>query len=384
MYTVVEVVFMGNDILEFLATKEVMIVLIIVGIILFAYLILWFIDYLKKHDEKKKLQNNTLELNRLVEQVKLETEKNASDKEVKQINNEPKEPSKENIAENVVEIKPAKETSLLPKEDVPIVLEPKTTDVTIENGFTSPIEIKPIITTEAKEELVKNDSILLNNMYKADVVVTEQEKIEPVELKVEDTNLKYKDEVYTKTEAKKELERLTEELRKAETAENDVKENIQLTKFEEEQEENAIISLEELLEKGKSATLSEEIAQYEDEGNEPISIAELEARYKENKDMDVEILETETKKEESQPSTKVSIDDFLGVKAKPVTEFSKPSGTYKPSPIISPIYGIEKEPLAEKANLSLEDTATYEKLDEEIRKTNEFLSKLRELQEKLD
>lgn len=375
---------MGNDILEFLATKEVMIVLAIVGIILLAYLILWFIGYLKKHDEKKKLQNNTLELNRLVEQVRLETKKNESANEIAQVSNEPKEPSQENIAQNVVEIEPVKEIPSLQKEEMPVVLEPKTDAVTIENGFTSPIEIKPVIATEAKEELVKNDSILLNNMYEADVVVTDQEKIEPVELKVEDTTIKYKDEVYTKTEAKKELERLTEELRKAENDETAAKENIQLTKFEEEQEENAIISLEELLEKGKSATLSEEIAKYEDEGDEPISIAELEARYKENKDKDVEVLEIEPKEEEKKAQPKVSIDDFLGVKAKPVTEFSKPSGTYKPSPIISPIYGIEKEPLAEKTNLSLEDTATYEKLDEEIRKTNEFLSKLRELQEKLD
>ena len=37
-----------------------------------------------------------------------------------------------------------------------------------------------------------------------------------------------------------------------------------------------------------------------------------------------------------------------------------------------------------KTSIELENTANYEKLDEEIRKTNEFLSKLRELQKNLD
>ena len=55
---------------------------------------------------------------------------------------------------------------------------------------------------------------------------------------------------------------------------------------------------------------------------------------------------------------------------------------FKSSPIISPIYGVEKEETNE--TLELENTANYEKLDAEIKKTNEFLSKLKELQKKLD
>ena len=60
------------------------------------------------------------------------------------------------------------------------------------------------------------------------------------------------------------------------------------------------------------------------------------------------------------------------------------ANTYKPSPVISPIYGIEKEKALSQTSIELENTANYEKLDEEIRKTNEFLSKLRELQKNLD
>jgi len=54
------------------------------------------------------------------------------------------------------------------------------------------------------------------------------------------------------------------------------------------------------------------------------------------------------------------------------------------SPIISPIYGIEKINNVEKNDLELENTANYEKLDQEIKKTNEFLMTLKDLQEKLD
>ena len=50
---------------------------------------------------------------------------------------------------------------------------------------------------------------------------------------------------------------------------------------------------------------------------------------------------------------------------------------YKPTPFISPIFGLEKE---NKTNLELENTADYDKLDEEIRKTNEYIMTLQELQ----
>ena len=56
---------------------------------------------------------------------------------------------------------------------------------------------------------------------------------------------------------------------------------------------------------------------------------------------------------------------------------------FKSSPVISPVYGIEKEEISAN-ELELENTANYEKLDEEIKKTNEFLMTLRELQKKLD
>ena len=58
-----------ENVIDFLATKEVLIVLAIIGLILFVYFILWFHEFMKKHEEKKKLQNNTMQLNKLVEEV---------------------------------------------------------------------------------------------------------------------------------------------------------------------------------------------------------------------------------------------------------------------------------------------------------------------------
>ena len=51
------------------------------------------------------------------------------------------------------------------------------------------------------------------------------------------------------------------------------------------------------------------------------------------------------------------------------------------SPVISPIYGLQK---SSTSDLELENTADYDKLDEEIKKTNDFLTTLKDLQNKLD
>ena len=69
------------------------------------------------------------------------------------------------------------------------------------------------------------------------------------------------------------------------------------------------------------------------------------------------------------------------VQAKPKVEDLYQVSAFKKSPVISPIYGIER---SEDDYLELENTANYDKLDEEIRKTNEFLMTLKELQKNLD
>lgn len=374
-----------ENIIDFLATKEVLIVLAIIGIILFVYFILWFHEFLKKHEEKKKLQNNTMQLNKLVEEV-ARANKEESVQKTTPITKE--EPKKEEIKEEKIETPLVSNTTvvneaIVPEEKVEVVKAEPTPEVVIESIASSPIEVEPVVVSVKENPVNINDSIMLNNQFEEKVEVVEPTIITPVESpKNEEEVIKYKDEVYTESEAKAELERITEELKKLGNEEKE--ENIELTKFETEQEENAIISLDELIAKGKTITEQNEVTQYQDDGNEPISIQELEERYKREKEQ-VEILEVEEEPKEEKP--KLSIDDFLSAKEKvtPLKEaYSENKTTYHPSPIISPIYGIEEEPVRKNTTLELENTTNLQKFDEEIRKTNEFLSKLKELQQKLD
>ena len=374
-----------ENIIDFLATKEVLIVLAIIGLILFVYFILWFHEFMKKHEEKKKLQNNTMQLNKLVEEV-ARANKEENVQKTTPITKE--EPKKEEIKEEKIEVPLVSNTTVVdsvvvPEEKVEVVETEPTPKVVIESVASSPIEVEPVVVSVKENPVNINDSIMLNNQFEEKVEVVEPTVITPVESpKNEEEVIKYKDEVYTESEAKAELERITEELKKLENEEKE--ENIELTKFETEQEENAIISLDELIAKGKTITEQNEVTQYQDDGNEPISIQELEERYKREKEQ-VEVLEVEEEPKEEKP--KLSIDDFLSAKEKvtPLKEaYSEKKSTYHPSPIISPIYGIEEEQVKRNATLELENTANYEKFDEEIRKTNEFLSKLKELQQKLD
>ncbi len=374
-----------KNIIDFLATKEVLIVLAIIGLILFVYFILWFHEFMKKHEEKKKLQNNTMQLNKLVEEVARANKEENVQKNTPITKEEPKmEEIKEEkievpLVSNITIVNPA----IVPEEKVEVVEVTPTPEVVIESVASSPIEVEPVVVSVKENPVNINDSIMLNNQFEEKVEVVEPTVITPVESpKNEEEVIKYKDEVYTESEAKAELERITEELKKLENEEKE--ENIELTKFETEQEENAIISLDELIAKGKTITEQNEVTQYQDDGNEPISIQELEERYRKEKEQ-VEVLEVEEEPKEEKP--KLSIDDFLSAKEKVTSlkeAYSEKKSTYHPSPIISPIYGIEEEPVKKNTTLELENTANYDKFDEEIRKTNEFLSKLKELQQKLD
>ena len=376
-----------ENVIDFLATKEVLIVLAIIGLILFVYFILWFHEFMKKHEEKKKLQNNTMQLNKLVEEVAKARKEEASN--ATPITKE--EPKKEEVKEEKVEVPLVNNTTVVSPTVVPEVevkeekseIKEPTHEVVIESVASSPIEVEPVVVSVKENPVNTNDSIMLNDKFEEKVEVVEPTVITPVESpKNEEEVIKYKDEVYTESEAKAELERITEELKKLEN--EDKEENIELTKFETEQEENAIISLDELIAKGKTITEQNEVTQYQDDGNEPISIQELEERYRKEKEQ-VEVLEVEEEPKTEKP--KLSIDDFLSAKEKvpSINEaYTEKKSTYHPSPIISPIYGIEEEPVKKNTTLELENTANYEKFDEEIRKTNEFLSKLKELQQKLD
>ena len=386
-----------QEIIDFLAKKEVLILFIILLSAILLYIILWVISFIKKKDEKKKLKTNTQELTKLAEKVKI-LEKEQQEAALPPVFRIEQEKVREAITPLVMEEK---------KEPPKVV---------VKETFTSPIAIEPVVTEviePKKEENVITKEIKLNDDSMSEVEI----------LDANPSEITYKNEVYTKEEAKEELKRLERQLieqdKKEEkpifepievkpfkevtndevipvldeildTKEDEVKqENISLTNFEEDQEQNAIISLDELLKRGKTIT-QDEIIKHEDDGNEPITLQELEAKWKKDQEVvalkndgDIEVLET--KKEEAPFSYEDIKVEAPKVKIPTMDElFSKSKTPYKPTPVISPIFGIEEDKISSDNSLKLENTANYDKLDAEIRKTNEFLSKLKELQKKLD
>lgn len=242
---------------------------------------------------------------------------------------------------------------------------------------------RPVIPIEEfNEELEELTPSSVADIYEEVKDKVEQEKLEvsiPKEERVE--KLEYTEIEPNQEEAKEELKRVTEELLRTQAMQE--QDNIDLTKFEEQQEEEAIISMDELMKKSKTLYEQNEITQYEDEGNEPISLKDLESRMNKIKE-DVEVLDIEISKDVepvvvSEETNKIKLDDFNTISLK---DAYKEDRVFKSSPVISPIFGIEKK--ESTTNMELENTANYEKLDEEIKKTNEFLKALKELQKKLD
>lgn len=366
-----------NNPVDFL-TSNVAIVLYIVCLILCGGVFAYY--YIKKGSIKRKQKQNTRELENFV----LEVEKSNSDN-----------------------------SSLNSKEE-PVVLTSSPVSITTSNALENVDIIEELVTdnTNLPEE-PKQENIIVPEKIEA-LINTEDKKSEPeniTDISKKDDELTYAPIELDEQEAKKELEKITQELVEKEeqkkeehlevetTKEED--KNIALTNFEKEQEENAIISLDELMAKASDIYEKNEEIQYQDEGNEPISIADLQARWEEEqrkiaeleKEVTVEeIVEpvtTQDKVVEEKPLKQVTIDQFeVAPKEKEATT------KFKSSPIISPIYGIERReheelertspPAINSQELALENTANYEKFDEEIRKTNEFIATLKELQKKLD
>lgn len=364
-----------NELIEFATSTEMIVVGSIVVVFSFLAVIGFFIE---KSYMKRKQRKNTKEIHEIVED-----EQNNSvvleQKEVIPITNQ----TEQELIEGDVD--------LGIKEEMIEELEIKTE---MEKPLVIPIEefqqqVHSFEELEKKEEL--HDPIM-------ELLEPKEEKnsIESIynEVKEEVEQLQYTDVEPNKEEAKEELRRATEELIKQEQM---IKEDpIDLTKFEEEQEENAIISLDELMKKSEVLYQQNETTQYQDEGNEPISLEDLEQRMKnikveiEQLEQDQDQLDSKTSQESIATSIeleektlvmpRVRLDDLNTIDSSP--KAYREDVVFKSSPIISPIFGIEEK--KNESNLELENTANYDKLDEEIKKTNQFIATLKELQHKLD
>lgn len=360
-----------NGLIKFLTTEEMLVVYALVGIASVLYLIIYILD---KSYYKRKQRQNTKELRKIVDEVSEKVEPEVKE-EIKQ------EPVITQVAESKeenVEVMPVVE---------PVIENPKKEETieilsTPQESVVTP-EIVPVQQTVIEEE-PKDEKQNVIEKQETSVVekIEEQKEVAPEE------ELQYTSIEPNPTEAQAELIRLTETLEKAE---EEVK-NIELTAFEEEQEQNAIISLDELMERGKAMYENGEFDKLEDEGNEPISLQDLEERMKEAKEIVTEIEEEPIITEVMPVAEQMVLDDFqtVEVEKEPVSpvvekkEIYSEHKKFKSSPVISPVYGIEHPNTSSATDIELENTANYEKLDEEIRKTNEFLMTLKELQKKLD
>lgn len=316
-----------NDVIEFLTSSQSIIVYIVASLACLACIIVYIVEV---NNDKLRKRHNTKELNKLVE-------------EIQEI--EPVEERVEEVNYEVPVLEPIEESSN--------VLE------MLEN--TQEFRVDPVEVT-LPEEIVEKPLVF-------DDIEVQEEKQEDQEDELQYTTIEPDQET-----AKLELKKITEALKREQEQENI--ENIALTNYETEQEENAIISLQELVTKAKDMYAQNEITQYQDEGNEPISLSDLEAKMNKKVENIVESFKIDKVVPEKELQDTKEFEEASGVKLEENTKFHS-------SPIISPIFGIEnKEEQSE--TIELENTANYEKLDEEVKKTNEFLMSLKELQSKLN
>ena len=182
------------------------------------------------------------------------------------------------------------------------------------------------------------------------------------------------EEEKTESDAKKELEEATKKL-----IEEEINDLEGPTFFEKEQEENSIISYDELVKASQNIDETNDLL-LADEGSEPITIEELYKKHndEENKDFDN--------------------PEFIFDENKVTYEEGK---RFKNSDVISPVFGIyenksklnmpvkqeepvEIEEVEAQENNNLDRTIDLEDLEQEIRKTEEFLKELKSLKNKLD
>ena len=246
------------------------------------------------------------------------------------------------------------------------------------------------------KELLNNHDTDITDVFKEDINEENFAKTQEYTMDLEQyndvidndnklTEIKYveDDEELEKTKAQLELKNLKEELIKADIKEKEeAKKKLELEKQQDEiidvididnnpidkfEEENAIISLDEFNKVSDKIYDENEEIQYKDEGNEPISIQELEALYNTKELKAIKIDEEIVKPTVSKLETK--------------TEKKEEDYKFKKSPIISPVFGLDND---ESVNtIALENTANLDKLSEEIKRTNEFLNTLRELRKNL-
>ena len=216
-----------------------------------------------------------------------------------------------------------------------------------------------------KQELMEKEKLILKEQEEirkkaeelkvAPVMVNPEPIIEEIVQEVEPTNVVLEEEKTTPVQIINEsnIETIEEKPSKVESL---------IQNLYKDEEEQAIISIEELRNASIKTYSDEEMAKYDDEGNEPISLQEVEILANTMKLKPIELREFELAPEE-------------------VVTPKEPAKSFESTPHISPIFGT---PIKAENRITIEQTANYDKLNEEIKKTNEFLATLKELRKNLD
>jgi len=315
-----------NFILDLFTKKELMIIGVVLGVLVFIVLILTLIDILSKKKKENEEIDEMFNKFDCIEPVKK--------KKVEVI---------EENKENQVEVNTVNENNV----EISIVNE---SNENVEKIEEIKVENKEII-EEVSENQVINQEVKQEEVNKLESV----EYIEPLIMDIDD-NIVYVEETKeeTKTKAQEELLKITEELKNPKSLE-DTLYNLEIM-----EEENAIISYQELLENTGELNKIES-----DTGDEPISIKEILNMYEASDEIE-------------------SLDVDKEMSKTTINEAYK--GDFTSSPYLSPIVGFDYDETkaCDLAEIQLENTANLEKLDKEMRKTNEFLSILNDLKKNLD
>ena len=220
-------------------------------------------------------------------------------------------------------------------------------------------------TVEENNNVVEEPSVVVNNVTINNEV--HEENNEQVTSNVQETVVEEKpiDKSLQLDEALKKVRVSTEKTQDNNKIDIKYDSDIEILDDLASDEEDAIISYEELKNAQSFGFTDEEMEKYEDEKDAIISIQELENLYLESQSIEVPV---ENTKEEFNKKEVVEMPEIVD------------SNNFHNSPAISPVYGMSKS----DQELVLEQTANLEKLNEEIKKTNEFLKTLKDLKKNLE
>ena len=358
-------------------STDTMIIFILIGIIFILVILIAIIDIANKKRQR---------LDQEVDDVLKELDE---EEDVEEINDnlvEPVKPVPANVTTNannnrIEEIKYVEEDEELEKTKAKIELAKLKEELIRQEEEKKQKALEPkeeVEQIEKKEEIVEKKVETPNPTPKVEVV---EAKATPPTTEVSDIATAINEEI-----EKEELEEAN--LSKANAVQEDLNEILsmsiddQINYHEDEQEAKAIISVDEFNKISDDLYDSNEVVQsaYQDEGNEPISLKELEDLYNTREMEVIKLDDFNTIDKKDKKSEKKVILEQADIKKMedlpPITSEKK----FKSSPFISPIFGLSEK----EDNIELEQTADLDKLNDEVKKTNEFLKTLKELQKNLD